>query len=302
MLWLRAPRLSIMFTSSYDPRNQPLFHVAGYPVRLALLLVLIHVLMLIATSIVGGRMNEFLGMTIHRSLVDDSIVWPSWWQWGTYIVNHMPGTMFLLDMLYLGFFGTQLERVMGRRFLAVLYGALIALPSLLVLGGVGSGIWSIYGLFGTGSAHFCLFMAIAFLYPNVCFWITPIKIKWIAAALFTMYILQYLYQRNGLGCLIHVANTSMTYVIMRRFGLTPRFERVAEAFSAALPRPRKKTREALPYTPKMVPRPELREERVAVAKIDSILEKISRSGLDSLTADERTQLERASTELKRQDG
>ena len=291
-----------MYSSSYDPRNQPLFHLGGFPVRLALLLVLIHVLMLFTTAIVGREMNTWLGMAIHRSLVDDAIVWPSWWQWGTYIVNHVPGTMFLLDMLYLGFFGTQLEQVMGRRFLAVLYGALIALPSLLVLGGVTSGIWGMYALFGTGGAHFCLFMAIAFLYPNVCFWITPIKIKWVAAALFAVYILQFMYQRDGLGCLIHVSNTTMTYFIMRRYGLTPRFERVAEAFSAALPRPRRKTPAALPYTPKMVPRPELREDRVVVTKIDAILEKISRRGLDSLTDDERKQLERASTELKRQDG
>lgn len=291
-----------MYASSYDPRNQPLFHIRGFPVRLALLLVVIHVLMLITTSIAGGRMNDWLGMTIHRTLADDSVVWPSWWQWGTYILNHVPGIMFLLDMLYLGFFGAQLEQVMGRRFLAVLYGSLIALPSLLVLVGVTSGIWGIYGLAGTGGAHFCLFMAIAFLYPNVCFWITPIRIKWIATALFSIYILQYMYRRDGLGCLIHIANTTMTYFIMRHYGLTPRFERVAEAFSSALPRPGRKAPAALPYTPKVVPRPELREDRMAVTKIDAILEKISRSGLDSLTADERTQLERASAELKRQDG
>ena len=56
------------------------------------------------------------------------------------------------------------------------------------------------------------------------------------------------------------------------------------------------------YEPKIVPRPELRQDRNAVLNIDAILEKISRSGLDSLTADERKQLDRASTELKRQDG
>lgn len=56
------------------------------------------------------------------------------------------------------------------------------------------------------------------------------------------------------------------------------------------------------YTPKLVPRPELRDDRVVVTKIDAILEKISRSGLDSLSDDERKQLERASSELKRQDG
>jgi hypothetical protein len=59
---------------------------------------------------------------------------------------------------------------------------------------------------------------------------------------------------------------------------------------------------ALPYEKKMLPRPALSEERRAVEKIDAILEKISRSGVESLDEWERKELERASKELKRQDG
>lgn len=56
------------------------------------------------------------------------------------------------------------------------------------------------------------------------------------------------------------------------------------------------------YQAKMVPRLEVREDRRAVEKVDAILEKISRSGMESLTPEEKRELERASTELKRQDG
>jgi Zn-dependent protease len=70
--------------------------------------------------------------------------------------------------------------------------------------------------------------------------------------------------------------------------------------------PRRKHRASspnpLPYEPKIVPRPDISDDPVPVAKIDAILEKIARSGMESLTADERRQLERASKELKRQDG
>ena len=55
------------------------------------------------------------------------------------------------------------------------------------------------------------------------------------------------------------------------------------------------------YKAKLVPRLEVRDDRRAVEKVDAILEKISRSGMDSLTPEERRELERASTELKRQD-
>ena len=59
---------------------------------------------------------------------------------------------------------------------------------------------------------------------------------------------------------------------------------------------------AVRYEPKIVPRPDISSERVAVAKIDAILEKISRSGFDSLEDWEKKELEKASKELKRQDG
>ena len=65
---------------------------------------------------------------------------------------------------------------------------------------------------------------------------------------------------------------------------------------------RRSSREMRAYKPKMVPRLAVRDDRRAVEKVDAILEKISRSGLDSLTAEERRELERASAELKRQDG
>lgn len=57
----------------------------------------------------------------------------------------------------------------------------------------------------------------------------------------------------------------------------------------------------LVYEQKLVPRPEIQGDRAPVAKIDAILEKISRSGIDSLDEWERRELDRASKELKRLD-
>jgi len=84
-------------------------------------------------------------------------------------------------------------------------------------------------------------------------------------------------------------------------------ERLARTERRQRPRPRpaprrreKPARED--YKPKMVPRLEVRDDRRPVEKVDAILEKISRSGMASLTPEERRELERASAELKRQDG
>jgi len=55
------------------------------------------------------------------------------------------------------------------------------------------------------------------------------------------------------------------------------------------------------YQSKLAPRLDVSPDRQPIQKIDAILEKISRSGMDSLDEWERRELERASKELKRQD-
>lgn len=290
--------------SSYDPNNQPLFHVKGYPVRLAVLLVVIHVTALIVTSIGGAAFSRWLGLGIAK-LPGSEVMWPDFWQWGTYILNHSPSVWFLIDMLFLGIFGHQLEQMMGRKFLLRLYLCLIALPALLVLAAALIRPEGIYVLTGTRHAHFSLFLAIAFLHPNApCFCSIPaLKLKWVAAALFAIHSLGYIASRDFLNFAILFSCAAFTYFLMRRYGLTPRFERVAEAFAAALPSSRNKADKPkrLPYEPKVVARPQISPDRAPVAKIDAILAKISESGIDSLDEWERRELERASRELKRQD-
>ena len=291
-----------MFASSFDPNNRPLFFISGFPVWLSTILVVLHSLMLIVVAATGGWLNQELALAAHVPFLENDVVWPSWWQWGTYFVCNFPSAWFLLDMYFLWVFGKELEERMGRRFFSRLYLLLIAIGSLTVVTALSTGLSREAFWAGPGIIHFCVFLAIAFLEPDAPVFILHIKLKYLAAALLAINLLRFIQVRSGIGCAILGLSVVATYVIMRRYGLTPRFARVAEAFSAALPRPRGKVPAALPYTPKVVPRPELREDRVVVAKIDAILEKISRSGLDSLTAEERTQLERASTELKRQDG
>jgi membrane associated rhomboid family serine protease len=293
-----------MYTSSYDPKNQPLFHFKGYPVRLAMLLVVIHVAAMVIESIAGSESYLFLALRGSRAMspLGEIILWPEWWQWGTYILGHVPSIWFLLDMFYLWRFGSELETIFGRRLLGILYAVLIAIPSVVGAAAFGSGMVESFAFFGTRYSHLCLFLGFVFIHPNVSFFNTPIRAWHLGLIFFLLYFLQDISMRNMVGATALVCNAGATYVIMRRAGLTPRFTRVAEAFSSALPRPgRKKEPKALPYEAKMQPRLDVREDRRAVEKIDAILEKISLTGIESLDEWERRELERASKELKRQD-
>ena len=291
-----------MFASSFDPDHRPLFHFRGYPVWLATILVVVHSVMLVVIASTGGWLAEKLMLQNITSSSADSIKWPSWWQWGTYFLYNGPSVWFLLDMYFLWVFGRELEQRIGRRFFLRLYLLLIAVGTIVIFTALVTRISETVIWAGPGTIHFCIFMAIAFLEPDAPLFILQVRLKYVAAALLAISMLRYIEARSGIGCAILGISVVATYIIMRRYGLSPRFTRVTDAISAALPRPGKKQpARALPYEPKMLPRPEVRDDRRAVEKIDAILEKISKSGVASLDEWEKRELERASKELKRQD-
>ncbi|HEX2749735.1 MAG TPA: site-2 protease family protein, partial [Verrucomicrobiales bacterium] len=88
-----------------------------------------------------------------------------------------------------------------------------------------------------------------------------------------------------------------------RLGLGER--RTRPAAKAAKPAKRawrnRQPKDPLPYESKLAPRLDVSPDRQPVQKIDAILEKISRTGLESLDEWERLELDRASKELNRQD-
>ena len=106
--------------------------------------------------------------------------------------------------------------------------------------------------------------------------------------------------------------------MLRSHGLPQRFEAIKEALENALPArkakipagpPRAATRPSRSsgngaasspskyYEPKIKPKADLAPERKAVEEVDAILDKIARSGMDSLTAAEKAALQKASSRL-----
>ncbi len=304
-----------MFSAStYRPDSQPLGYFKGHAVFLATALVALHV----AAMLLGVLSPQGLGEAL--SFAPGQLgSWGQVWRWATYAFVHQPSIGFLLEMFFLYRFGMEIEKVFGRRTLAVLYGGLVLLPPLLVSLSYGVSGGPGYFLSGTGFSHFCLFLGICLLYPGALMfcslpWLT---LKLAGSLLLGIYVLGDLASREWMSLGLLLANVVLTYVVLRRAGLSPRFAALEEAVRGALPQARAaapsrrgsgsrgagggrpgKEAAARYYEPKLKPKADLAPERKAVEDVDLILEKIARSGMGSLTAAETAALQQASSRLK----
>ena len=297
-------------TNSFNPDSQPLGHYKGYPVYLATVLVAVHILTML------------LGVASPQSFLQGLMFAPggfgSWaqiWRWVTYVFVQQPSVFFSLEMFFLYRFGIEIEKIFGRSTLAKLYAGLVLLPPLLVTLAYFAGGF-VYPLAGTGLSHFCLFLAICLLYPGALMfaslpWLT---LKLAGSLLLGIYVLMDLAGRNWMHLGLMLANAGLTYFILRQAGLTPRFGAIQDALRSAFPARKpaisppgrrridssSKTASASSkyYEPKIKPKPNLAPDRKAVEAVDAILDKISRSGVDSLTAEEKAALNKASSKLK----
>ncbi len=287
----------------HSNQTKPYFYFQGIPVYLTTLLMVAHVVALLA-SVLATAWGEY-AVFFSPAVADMQL-----WRMGTYVLVHGVNFSFVIDMVFLFLMGRQLEEVFGSRSFGLLY-----LLATLIPAAVGMLGWWIFQtpvmLAGTSIAHFCVMLGLAFFQPNAAMFVEWLKLKWIAAVVFALYCLQYLKLRDFVSLSAFVAACAGTYFWLRQCGLSPRFAGLAEAFAERFPK-RPQLR-ALPsagrgeksdgkfYEPKIRPKPEIDREHPAVVEIDALLEKISREGFGSLTAEEKLALDRASAELKEKD-
>ena len=302
-----------MFSAStYRPDTQPLGYFRGHAVFLTTALVALHV----GAMLLGVFSPQ--GFAAALSFAPGQLgSWGQVWRWATYAFVHQPSIGFLLEMFFLYRFGMELEKVFGRRARGVLYGGLVLLPPLLVSAGYLASGGEGYFLAGTQFSHFCLFLGICLLYPGALMfnslpWLT---LKLAGSLLLAVYVLSDVASRQWMALGLLLANVVLTYGVLRRAGLSPRFAALEEAVRGVLPPPRaagpsrggaggkRLAGGAAPryYEPKLKPKADLAPERKAVEEVDLILEKIARSGMGSLTEAERAALQRASSRLKATD-
>ena len=287
----------------HSNQAKPFFYFQGIPVYLTTLLLVTHVVALLVSVLVPAWP---VYAVFYSPLVANFEIW----RIGTYVLVHDVSIFFVIGMVFLFLMGRQLEEVFGRKAFGLLY-----LLATLVPAAVGMLGWWIFKtpvtLAGTTVAHFCVLLGVAFFQPNAYMFVCWLKLKWVATAVFVIYCLQYMQVRDFVSLSAFVAACAGTYFWLRNCGLSPRFEGLAEAFAERFPK--KPQLRALPradrgeraegkyYEPKIRPKPEIDREHPAVVEIDALLEKISKEGFGSLTAEEKLALDRASAELNDKD-
>ena len=207
------------------------------------------------------------------------------WRIATYGLVNPPSLQFVIDMLMFVWFGREVERHLGRRKFLLLYTGIYLVTPLLftAIGG-----WRPLALSGeTGS--FALFVAFAVLYPNALL-LFNILAKWAAAVLVGIFTLMALANHDWiqLVSLWATCGFAAAFVCHHQGRLTlPRLR---------LPSRRPQLR-ALPDLPPKKRANPAAAGGASMSEIDALLDKIARSGLGSLTAKERAQLEKGREHL-----
>lgn len=267
--------------------DDPLFRVQGHPVRVTESLLFLYVAMWVALALCRSAHTEgwlvtYLPLSTPAVLGRGQV-----WQTLTYPFINPLSLGFAIEMLMLFWFGREVERAVGRRAFAFLYGGLVFFPALLLLGASLALRQPIYYA-GSYNVHFALFISYALLFPNgpVFFGLAA---KWVALITFSLIALIDVADHRwvdlaalsaGVGAAAFAIKVPFVSEILEWF----RLRRDRRAFAAQQKQAEQK----------------LLEDR-RHQSIDPILEKISRHGIQSLTREERLVLERARLELIKRD-
>lgn len=209
------------------------------------------------------------------------------WTLFTYLLVNPVSLWTLVGCYLLWSFGEGVERHLGRRAFVGLLLLLLASSPLVVtlvhLAGAPD-----LACAGIQQLQFGVFIAFATLYPRAKINLIILSIDaWILAAVFVgIDALQSIAMRNWVSLLLLTANVGVAHVFIR-------FETGALKWPS-LPKP----------APRVAKAPKVRKASPPGSPsitTDDILDKISREGIHSLTAEERHILERASETLKRRE-
>lgn len=273
-----------MFGVTTSDDYKPITWVGRYPIHVTTLLVGLHAFAAIVACFVGG------GGILGRFAFDSAFVLHrgEFWQLATYAFVHSPSSLlwFAVEMYMLFVFGREVERFIGQRAFIGLYLLLLFAPTLLL---TVWGIWQRAGIAGSPALHFGIFVAFATIYPRTEMFLR-IMTKWVALILAAIYTLQLLAYRDWPSMAALWVSIGTAFVFIQLRGAGP--ELVWWNNFKMLQRPKPKFH----VVPKANSRRVVEPDDV-YASVDPILDKIAKSGIGSLTANERRALDRARNRL-----
>lgn len=260
--------------------HRPVTYWRGYPIHACHLIVIVYCTLMVGVAVSGPAIEgvvEALGFSSARVLSGQL------WRLVTYGLLNQPGLGFALDMLMIVWFGRELERLFGLRLFLWLYAGIYLVPPM-VLTAVGLAHPTV--LFGQPGA-LALFIAFATQFPGMPVFFSLLA-KWAALILVGIFALMALAARDWTALILLASTCGYAHGFVRyqQGGWSlPEFR---------LPRRRPKLRS--------VPRPDPEESGTDISEMDSLLDKIARTGLGSLTTEERARLETARKNLMRRRG
>ena len=270
---------------SPDEDHQPVTWLRGYPVYAAHLIVLVFAVSMIVTSLtmffnVG---HLFSWLPFSSELVLRGQVWRIF----TYGLVNPPSLQLVFDLLFIAWFGCEVEKFFGRRkFLWLYAGIYLVTPLLFTL----IGVWLPLVRAGEIGA-FALFVAFATLYPNAVM-MFDVLAKWAALILFGILTLMALAYHDTTGLISLWATSGLACAFVRH-------EQGAFTLPAIDWWKRKPKLRVLPDLPaslkKTAPAPVAKA--ASMVEIDALLDKIAQSGMASLTPKERAKLDAARDDL-----
>ena len=276
---------------------QPVAWIGQIPIYTPWLLLIVHIVTaLLTTALIGLEKTSLLAHLAFSSsaITHDFAIW----QFVTYAFLHEPSFSFVVEMFTLYYFGREVERFVGRRAFLSLYGLLLLLPPCVL---TAAGAFAPVHYHGSQILHFCLFIAFACLYPSVELFFS-IQARWIAGCLFAVYFLQMLAGHAwDLLCVLGLSAFIAFYFIGRlRYGFEmPGGYQVKNWLQAIRPTRRRKEPGHLSSPPAQLK--QATSDDLA-STVDRLLEKISLTGIGSLTEKERGELTKASEKLKGRKG
>jgi membrane associated rhomboid family serine protease len=273
-----------MFGVTTSDDYRPVAWMGRYPVDVTTILVGLHV----AVAILMAILVAFGAAPALAYLqFNSAAIWTGGqvWRLFTYAFVHAPtpsGLLwFAVEMYMLFVFGREVERFIGQRAFIGLYLLLLLLPPVIL---TLWGWWIPTAVAGSGALHFAIFVAFVTIYPNVQIFLR-IASKWVVLILAAIGTLSALAAHDWPTLVVLWASMGAAFLFIEMHGAGPELPWWDSLKTRFAPKPK------FHIVPKMRSTRSVDPDDVYTS-IDPILDKISKSGIGSLTASERRQLDR----------
>ena len=259
--------------------DQPIAWIGKYPVRVAAFLAAAYLLGIFVTTILK---------TASIDITPFAFFFPSFIRgalWQPFTCTFIQEVTFfsIFNVLFMFWSGSEVEKYLGRRRFLQLIGTLLLIPPMVI------SVWSLFGVhwlyYESYEFSIGLFIAFATLYPNVQ-WFGWVPLKWLAFVGLFLGSMQQLprHEWGHLSVLWIVCAASFVFIRLLQRGIS-----IFDFFGhIQFFKPKPKFHIVTRDVPRRTVEPESIHE-----SIDPVLEKISKFGINSLTASERRALDRA---------